>query len=614
MSTRKLISSTSKKSIHFHKIPPAILNSLNWADKNQTQSSNPSLTPKNPSILATNLIKSYCESGQINEARTLFDEMPERDVVAWTAMIAGYTSFHYHTHAWRLFVEMAGTAAVDPNEYTVSTVLKACRSMKSLLYGTLVHGLAVKRGLEGSLYVDNALIDMYATCCDCMDNAWMVFKGIKLKNDVSWTTLITGYTHIGDGYGGLRVFRHMILEEVKLNPYSFSIAVRACASTGWLVFGKLMHAAVTKHGFGSNIPVTNSILDMYCRCGCLSEANQYFHEMSEKDLITWNTLIAGYERSDSNESLNIFSRMESEGFSPNSFTFSSVIAACANLAVLRCGQQVHGGIVHKGLDRDLALANSLIDMYAKCGNISDSKKIFSDMLHRDLVTWTSMMIGFGSHGYGKEAVDLFDEMVRSGIRPDRIVFIAVLSACSHAGLVDEGLRYFETMVGKYNIKPNQEIYGCVVDLLGRAGRVNEAYRLIQSMPFKADETVWGALLAACKAHRLVDLGKLAARRVLDLRPNMMGAYVMLSNIYAAEGKYKEFAKVRKMMRRMGNKKEAGKSWIEVKNQVYSFVVGDKMGSHTEHVYIVLDLLNGNMKEAGYVPDLDCLVHDPEGVS
>ncbi|KAK1584290.1 hypothetical protein Q3G72_031587 [Acer saccharum] len=474
MSTRKLISSTSKKSIHFHKIPPTILNSLNWADKNQTQS-NPSLTPKSPSILATNLIKSYCESGQINEARTLFDEMPERDVVAWTAMIAGYTSFHYHTHAWRLFVEMAGTAAVDPNEYTVSTVLKASRSMKSLLYGTLVHGLAVKRGLEGSLYVDNALIDMYATCCDCMDNAWMVFKGIKLKNDVSWTTLITGYTHIGDGYGGLRVFRHMILEEVKLNPYSFSIAVRACASTGWLVFGKLMHAAVTKHGFGSNIPVTNSILDMYCRCGCLSEANQYFHEMSEKDLITWNTLIAGYERSDSNESLNIFSRMESEGFSPNSFTFSSVIAACANLAVLRCGQQVHGGIVHKGLDRDLALANSLIDI-------------------------------------------------------------------------------------------------------------------------------------------LVDLGKLAARRVLDLRPNMMGAYVMLSNIYAAEGKYKEFAKVRRTMRRMGNKKEAGKSWIEVKNQVYSFVVGDKMGSHTEHVYVVLDLLNGNMKEAGYVPDLDCLVHDPEGGS
>ncbi|KAK4852494.1 hypothetical protein QYF36_024644 [Acer negundo] len=519
MSTRKLISSTSKKSIHFHKIPPTILNSLNWADNNQTQSANPSLTPKNPSILATNLIKSYCESGQINEARTLFDEMPERDVVAWTAMIAGYTSFHYHTHAWRLFVEMAGTAAVDPNEYTVSTVLKASRSMKSFLYGTLVHGLAVKRGLEGSLYVDNALMDMYATCCDSMDNAWMVFKGIKVKNDVSWTTLITGYTHIGDGYGGLRVFRHMILEEVKLNPYSFSIAVRACASTGWLVFGKLMHAAVTKHGFGSNIPVTNSILDMYCRCGCLSEANQYFHEMSEKDLITWNTLIAGYERSDSSESLNIFSRMESEGFSPNSFTFSSIIAACANLAVLRCGQQVHGGIVHKGLDRDLALANSLIDMYAKCGNISDSQKIFSDMLHRDL-----------------------------------------------------------------------------------------------SMPFKADETVWGALLAACKAHRLVDLGKLAARRVLDLRPNMMGAYVMLSNIYAAEGKYKEFAKIRRTMRRMGNKKETGKSWIEVKNQVYSFVVGDKMGSHTEHVYVVLDLLNGNMKEAGYVPDLDCLVHDPEGGS
>jgi pentatricopeptide repeat protein len=206
-----------------------------------------------------------------------------------------------------------------------------------------------------------------------------------------------------------------------------------------------MHAAVITHGFETNLPVMNSILDMYC--GCLSEANQYFHEMNQKDLISWNTLITGYERLDSTESLHIFSQMESEGFSPNCFTFTSVTAACANLAVLNCGQQVHGGIVHRGLDGNLALANALIDMYAKCGSISDSCKVFSEMNCRDLVSWTAMMIGYGAHGYGKEAVELFDEMIRSGIRPDKIVFMAVLSACSHAGLVDEGLRYFKSMMG-----------------------------------------------------------------------------------------------------------------------------------------------------------------------
>ena len=202
-------------------------------------------------------------------------------------------------------------------------------------------------------------------------------------------------------------------------------------------------------------------------------------------------------------------------------------------------------------------------------------------------------------------------MIRSGIRPDEIVYMAVLSSCSPAGLVDEGLRYFKLLVGDYNITPKQEIYGCVVDLLGQARRVEEANELIESMPFRPDESVWGALLGAYRAHKLPNLGKLVARRILDLRPNMVGTYVMLSNIYAAEGKWGEYANMRKLMRGMGSKKEAGRSWIEVRDQVYSFVVGEKMGSHIKWVYGVLDLLIWHMKEAGYVPDLDCLIHDQE---
>jgi len=396
-----------------------------------------------------------------------------------------------------------------------------------------------------------------------------------------------------------------------LNPHSISIAVRACASIGSQNFGRQIHTAVIKHGFESDLPVTNSILDMYCRCGCLSEANKYFNDMTEKDLITWNTLIAGYERSDSIEPFFIFSQMESEGFTPNCFTFTSLIATCANVAALCCGQQVHGGIFRRGLDRNLELANALIDMYAKCGNIFDSCKIFSEMSCRNLVSWTSMMIGYGAHGYGKKVVELFDEMVKSGIRPDQVVFMAVLSACSHAGLVDQGLRYINCMINDYHIKPNQEIYGCVVDLLGRPGRVEDAYQLIRSMPFMADESVWGALLGACKAHNFSRLGKLAAKKALALRPNMVETYVMLSNIYAAEGKWGEAARMRKLMKRAGCRKVAGRSWIEVRNQVYSFVVGNKMGSHKEWVYEVLELPVQHMKEAGYVPEVDCLIHDQE---
>ncbi|KAI8027405.1 putative pentatricopeptide repeat-containing protein [Camellia lanceoleosa] len=606
MGFKKLLST-----IPHHQIPPMVKNSLHWAHNCTTQHNPPPFQPKGPSILATNLIKSYFDKGLIKEARMLFDEMPGRDVVAWTAMIAGYASCNHHARSWVVFCEMMRKSKENPNAFTMSSALKACKGMNSLSCGGLVHGLAIKLGIVGCIYVDNVLLDMYAACCVTMDGAYLVFREIHEKNDVSWTTLIAGYTHRGDGYTGLQAFKKMLSEESEANAFSISIAVRACASIGSHTCGKQIHASVVKHGFESNIPVMNSILDMYCRCSCLCEANQCFHGMTERNLITWNTLIAGYEKSNSHESLYIFSRMECEGFSPNCFTLSSVMAACANLAVLSCGQQVHGLIVQRGLVGNLALANALLDMYAKCGNIVDSHKIFTEMSLRDLVSWTSMMLGYGSHGYGKEAVELFDEMVMSGIRPDRIVFMAVLSACSHAGLVNEGLSYFKSMIGDYNITPNQEIYGCVVDLLGRAGRVKEAYELIEGMPFKPDESVWGAFLGACKAHRLPNLGKLATKRVLDLGPNVTGTYVMLSNLYAAEGKWGEFAKMRKLMRGMGSKKEAGRSWVEVRNQVCSFVVGDKMGAHIEWVYGVLDMLILHMKEeAEYVPpDLHCSTYD-----
>ncbi|KAK9735758.1 hypothetical protein RND81_04G225600 [Saponaria officinalis] len=366
-----------------------------------------------------------------------------------------------------------------------------------------------------------------------------------------------------------------------------------------------------KHGLDSNLPVMNSVIDMYSWCQSLSEASRCFSEMPQKDLITWNTLIAGYKRSDSSMCLSIFVSMETQGFSPNSFTFSSVTAACADLALKTCGQQIHSKIIRRGLDRNLALGNALIDMYAKCGIIEDSRKLFETMPLKDLVTWTSMMIAYGVHGYGKEAVGLYDEMIKSRMRPDRVVCMAVLSACSHAGLVNEGLRYFNSMVTEYNIIPDQEIYGCVVDLLGRAGKVEDAYELIKSMPEDPGDCVWGALLGSCKAHKIPDLGKLAARFISDSRPDTARTYLLLSNLYASEGEWRDFARMRKLIRGLGGRKEPGCSWIELKNDVYRFVVGDKGRPQMETVYEVLSGMILHMKEAGYVPDIDDHIHEVE---
>ncbi|KAK7278033.1 hypothetical protein RJT34_23055 [Clitoria ternatea] len=593
---RKLLSPTDFRPI----IPLVVKNSFSCTQFNEP------FRAKDSSGLPTDLLRSYFDKGSIQEAQNLFDKMLHRDVITWTFMITGYNSCNHHNSAWTMFTQML-RHGVQPNAFTVSAVLKTCKALKALSCGKLAHGLAIKIGTQGSsIYVDNALMDMYATCCDSMGHARMVFEDIITKNDVSWTTLITGYTHRGDAYAGLRVFRQMLLEEGELSSFSFSIAVRACASIGSDILGKQVHAAVINHGFVSNLPVMNSILDMYCRCRCASEAKQLFCEMTQKDTITWNTLIAGFETVDFKESLCIFSRMMSEGFSPNCFTFTSVVAACANLAVLYCGLQLHGVIVRRGLDNNLEISNSLIDMYAKCGNIADSRKLFSGMPCTNLVSWTSMMIGYGAHGHGKEAVELFNEMVKSGIKPDKIVFVAVLSACSHAGLVDEGLRYFRLMTNYYNLAPDRDIYGCVVDLLGRAGRVEEAYQLIENMPFNPDESIWVSLLGACKAHKQPSMAKLAALRVLDMKPNKVGTYVLLSNIYAAEGNWVDFAGLRKLLRGVSNKKDAGRSWIELKDQVYSFVVGDRFVSSNEQGCEVLKLLIVHMKDVGYVPDLDCI--------
>ncbi|CAN4110932.1 unnamed protein product [Withania somnifera] len=606
MNARKRVLSQT----HCTQIPQSIRNSLFSAAIDSPHSNSPFL-PKPPSILATGLLKSYFERGLIREARTLFDEMPERDVVAWTTMISGYTSCKLHGRAWVVFSEMMRYADVRPNEFTLSSTLKACKGINSSSCGASVHGLVVKQGMSGSVYVANALLDVYATCFVNMDEASAVFHEIREKNDVSWTTLIAGYTHRGDGYMGLNVFRRMLLEEGELNSFSFSIAVRACASIPSCTYGKQLHAAIVKHGLDFNLPVMNSVLDMYCRCSSLNDAKQCFHEMIPKDSITWNTLIAGYEKSDPYESISTYSNMESEGLSPNCFTFSSIVAAVANLAILSSGEQIHGRIIKRGLRGDLELNNALIDMYAKSGNIVSAHRIFDKMPRKNLVSWTSMMIGYGSHGYGNEAVDFFEEMVKFRVRPDRIAFMAVLNACSHAGLVDKGIKYFISMVGDYNITPDLEIFGCVVDLLGRAGRVEEAFKLIESMPFDPDESVWGTFLGACKAHNHPDLGRLAIRKVLALKPKLPATYVVLSNIYAAYGKWGDSAKMRKLMRRMATKKEAGSSSVEIKNQNYSFVAGDKMGSHMDCVDEVMKILVEHMRDTRFIPDLDFFIHDLE---
>uniref|UniRef100_K3XT44 Pentatricopeptide repeat-containing protein n=1 Tax=Setaria italica TaxID=4555 RepID=K3XT44_SETIT len=511
---------------------------------------------------ATTLITSLCARGAVRHARDVFDEMPDRDVVAWTAMLSGYASSGCHREALDVFRRMLA-AGVVPNEFTLSSVLTACRGGDAGGGGgaASIHAVAVMRGVDHMPYVVNALIDAYASRGDGLVDARSLFDTLGAgRTAASWTSMIAGYARWGMENTGLQLFQKMIQDDIELSPFTCSIAIHACASLGDLYTGQQIHVVSIRKALGANLAVANSLIDMYCTCESIVDARRLFDEMPERNLVTWNTIIAGSSRNDPRMAMQLLVDMDIE---PNCLTLTSITSACAGLAALRCGQQV-----------------------------------FNMMACKDILSWTSMIGGYGMNGYANEAIDLFNSMVHAGVRPDHVVFVGLISACSHAGLVDEGWNLFMSMLFEYSIQPNMEIYGCVTNLLARAGRLREAFNLIDTMPLTPDESVWGALLGACKMHKNVELGRLAARKIIEINPDAAKTYILLANIYAADSKWGDYAVMRRWLRGTGSSKEVGMSWIEVTDKMYSFSTADSNSLQVSLADEVLRILVQHMDEAG----------------
>lgn len=313
------------------------------------------------------------------------------------------------------------------------------------------------------------------------------------------------------------------------------------------------------------------------------------------------------------ETLRLLHLMQLEGVKPNEITFTSVISACANVAALEQGNQVHASIIKNGYIFYDKLANALVDMYSKCGKLGYARQMFDKMPQRDVVSWTTILAAYGKQGHGKEVVKLFEQMQMAGIRPNHVTFLTVLSACSHAGLLEEGLHYFHSMSqdNHNGILPTAEHYACVVDLLGRAGCLVEAHDVISKIPFEPTADIWGSLLGASRIHNNIELGECAAGHLFELDPHNAGHYVVMANIYAAAGKWEGVAMVRKIMKDRGVKKVPGCSWIEVNKISHVFSTGDRSHPKSEEIYAVLETLGTEMKELGYVADTNFELHDVE---
>lgn len=403
----------------------------------------------------------------------------------------------------------------------------------------------------------------------------------------------------------------MLFSLIPPSNYTFTSVVKACADVSALRLGKCVHSLALVNGFGLDSFVQASLVSLYAKCGQLRNARKVFDKMPQRNVIAWNAMISGCEQNGSaKEGVELFHLMVESGVEPDSASFVSVLSACAQLGAFELGSWVHNYITNHAFEVNVVLGTALINMYSRCGNVRKAREVFHVMRDKNVVAWTAMISGYGVHGYGTEAVKLYHTMKEHGILPNEITFVTLLSACAHAGMVNEGREIFKSMRRDYGLAPKTEHHVCMVDLLGRAGLLDEAFDYIQKLK-KPCPAIWTAILGACKMHKNFDLGVQAAENLLALEPESPGHYVMLSNVYALAGKMDRVEMVRNIMIKRRLKKHVGYSTIEVDRKTRLFSMGDKSHPETREIYRYLDDLMRRISEAGYVPVQESVLHELE---
>ncbi|XP_048136224.1 LOW QUALITY PROTEIN: pentatricopeptide repeat-containing protein At2g27610 [Rhodamnia argentea] len=554
------------------------------------------------------LINMYSKVGMIRDARAVFNMMGNKDVVSWNSMISGYVANGHDMEALVMFHSMRN-AEVSLSQLTFANVIKLCANVREISFARQLHCQVVKVGLEFDDKVGKALIVAYSKCCE-MDDAFKSFSSVSRYQDVvSWTAIITGYLQNGQAAQAVDLFCQMRRGGVKPNDFTYSLILGAQP----LIAPHEVHAQVIKNNYQSSSTVGTALLDAYVKIGSTDTAAKVFKSVHEKDVVSWSAMLAGYALSgDTENAVKVYLQLGKEGVRPNEFTYSSVINACAApSAAVEQGKQLHARSIKSGYSDALCVSSALLTMYAKRGNIESASKLFQRQRERDLVSWNSMISGYAQHGHAKKALEVFKEMQRQKMTMDSITFIAVISACTHGGFVEEGERYYDMMINNHQISPTMEHYSCMVDLYSRAGMLEKAMDTINGMPFPASVSVWRSILAGCHVQRNLELGKLAAEKLISLQPDHSSSYVLLSNIYAAAGKWRERAEVRRMMDERKVRKEAGYSWIEVKNKTYYFLASDVTHPLQESIYAKLEELGVRLRDYGYQPDTNYVLHDVE---
>ncbi|CAK7336078.1 unnamed protein product [Dovyalis caffra] len=563
-------------------------------------------------FVGTALIDCYSVCGYAECARQVFDAIEYKDMVSWTGMVACYAENECFEESLNLFSQMR-VVGFKPNNFTFASVLKACVGREVFDVGKAVHGCAFKTSYVEELFVGVELIDLYMKAGD-VDDALRVFEEMPKDDVIPWSFMIARYAQSELSEEATELFCRMRQTLVLPNQFTLASLLQACASLVDVQLGKQIHCHVVKVGLDTNVFVLNALMDMYAKCGRMENSMQLFEESPNCTDVSWNTVIVGYvQAGDGKKALSLFKDMLECQVQGSEVTYSSVLRACAGIAAMEPGSQIHSLLVKTIYDKNTVVGNALIDMYAKCGSIRDARLVFDTLRERDQVSWNAMIAGYSVHGLCDEALKTFELMQETKCKPDKVTFVGVLSACSNAGLLDRGQAYFRSMVEDYGIEPCAEHYTCMVWLLGRLGHLDMAVKLVEEIPFEPSVMVWRALLSACVIHNDVELGRVSAQRVLEIEPDDEATHVLLSNIYANARRWRNVAYIRKNMKRKGVRKEPGLSWIENQGRVHYFSVGDTSHPDTKLIKGMLEWLNMKSRNEGYVPDCSSVLLDVEDV-
>ncbi|KMZ71939.1 Pentatricopeptide repeat protein [Zostera marina] len=551
-----------------------------------------------------------------NYAHKIFTTVTSPDLFIWNTMIRGFARSSNPLTSISFFHLMINSG-VAPDHHTYPFVLTACARLFSLQLGQTFHAMVIKVRLDSDIFVLNSLMKMYNDC-GRHGYARRLFDDCSARDVVSWNVMIGGLINAGAHKDAFLLFDFMIKMDCPVRPDQITVIslVSACAQLGDYRRGRLIHSYIKDWELDlGNLRLGNAVIDMYCKCGDMSSAFNVFDEMYQVDVLTYTSMMSGLTASGRyQESLDLFREMQKEKVRPDDVAIVTVLSACARIGASEQGKYVHLLIERFQVRYDVVVETALVDMYAKCGNLDLALQVFHNMKLRNVFTWNAMITGLAIHGHGRQVLHLFRQMTcEENIIPDDVTFIGVLSGCSHAGLVEEGLRHLDLMMSReYNIRPRIEHYGCVVDLLCRAGLVGDAMTFMEDMPIRPNAALWASVLGACRRVGNEQLAEKVGKRVIELEPDSCGRYLMLSNAYAGYERWDEATKVRNQMKAKGISKIPGMSWTEVDGITHQFVAGDKYHVKTDAIYAMLEEMVRRVKAAaGHVASTSEILFDIE---